>query len=78
MTVGKAAQRTAHRNGVASHERLPRMVSRLERTGDCGVGFRPRNRLNGEPLRYRGNARLVASGVGTPARRCSSPNFVRR
>ncbi|MCC5638520.1 hypothetical protein LC593_22335 [Nostoc sp. CHAB 5844] len=53
-------------------------VSRLERTGDCGVGFRPRNRLNGEPLRYRGNARLVASGVGTPARRCSSPNFVRR
>ncbi|MCC5638213.1 hypothetical protein LC593_20725 [Nostoc sp. CHAB 5844] len=48
MTVGKAAQRTAHRNGVAPHERLPRMgshatcynfgnqsnaVARLEATG---------------------------------------------
>ncbi|MCC5638475.1 hypothetical protein LC593_22080 [Nostoc sp. CHAB 5844] len=32
-----------------------------------GFPSRPRNRLNGEPLRYRGNARLVASGVGTPA-----------
>ncbi|MCC5638156.1 hypothetical protein LC593_20420 [Nostoc sp. CHAB 5844] len=50
------------RNGVASHERLPRMVSRLERTGVAISVSVP----------------AIASTGGTPARRCSSPNFIRR